>query len=144
MKRNIATILITAILVGLAVPLIGCGSEPNEAQTLESQTITVQRGNLTVEITAAGNLALSTTEDLTFDLFYQEGTAEDVLVEEGDTVEEGQVLASLDKEEWDEELSALEDEVIAEERDLLQAQINMVTAEQTLKDAQDDKEAKEL
>ena len=136
--------LITIIISGLAVPLIGCDSESDEAEMSDDQVVTVQRGDLTIEITAAGNLALSTTEDLTFDLFYQEGTVEDVLVEEGDTVAEGQVLASLDKEEWDEELSALEDQVIAEERDLLQAQINLVTAEQSLKDAQDDKETKEL
>jgi len=106
--------------------------------------VTVQRGDLTIDIIAAGNLALSRTEDLAIDLFYQEGTVEEVLVEEGDTVEEGQVLASLDKEEWEDNLSGLEDQVTAKERDLVQAQINLVTAEQNLKDAQDNQEAKEL
>jgi len=59
-------------------------------------------------------------------------------------VEEGQVLASLDKEEWDEQLSALEDKITDEERDLLQAQINLKTAEQSLKDTQDNQATREL
>ncbi len=136
--------LITLILGGLVVPTLSCGSESSEAESIETQIVTVRRGDLTIDITAVGNLALSHTDDLAFDLFYQEGTVEEVLVEEGDTVEEGQVLAKLDTEEWEDELSTLEDQVTAEERDLLQAQINLKTAEQNLKDAEDNKETKEL
>jgi len=148
MKRIVTIILIAFILIGLAVPATGCSPESSETEAAEDQVVTVQRGDLTIEITAAGNLALSSTEDLTFDLFYQEGTVEEVLVEEGDTVEEGEVLASLDIEEWDEQLRALEDKVTAarrqlttEERDLLQAEINLQTAEDNLKNAQEDMEA---
>ena len=54
--------LIIIFLSGLAVPLLGCGSESDETEPSESQVVTVQRGNLTIDITAAGNLALSTTE----------------------------------------------------------------------------------
>ncbi|MFC1917682.1 HlyD family efflux transporter periplasmic adaptor subunit [Chloroflexota bacterium] len=144
MRRNIAAVLTVFILIGILLPFPGCGSEPDQAGEAGNETITVQRGDLAVEITAVGNLALSSTEELTFDLFYQEGTVEAVLVEEGDTVAEGQALASLDKEEWEEALDALADDVTAEERDLLQAQINLITAEQGLKDAQDNREAKEL
>jgi len=136
--------LITLILGSLAALSLGCGSEPSEAEGMETQVVAVQRGNLTIDITAVGNLALSRTEDLAFDLFYQEGTVEEVLVEEGDTIEEGQVLAKLDTEEWEDELSTLEDQVTAEERDLLQAQINLITTGQNLKDAEDNKETKEL
>ncbi len=118
MKKDIARTLITFILVGLAVPLIGCGSEQSEAEAQESQIATVQRGDLAVEITAAGNLALSRTEDLAIDLFYPEGTVEEVLVEEGDIVEEGQVLASLDTEEWEDNLEELQDKLTAAERTL--------------------------
>ncbi len=130
------------------VPILSCRNESSEAELPETQIVAVQRGDLTVNITAAGNLKLSTTEDLSFDLFYQEGTVEEVLVEEGDTVEEGQALASLDIDEWDEQLSILEDQVTAakrqlttEERDLLQAQINLQTAEDNLKNSQEDMEA---
>jgi multidrug efflux pump subunit AcrA (membrane-fusion protein) len=111
-------ILVILILGGLAVTWLGCGSDSDEAEALETQTVTVQSGDLTVEITAAGNLALSTTEDLAFDLFYPEGTVEEVLVEEGDIVTEGQVLASLDTEEWEDELEDLQDKLTAAERAL--------------------------
>ncbi len=136
--------LITFILSGLAFPVAGCAPESGSESLSQNQIATVQRGNLVIDITAVGNLALSRTEELAFDLFYQEGTVEEVLVEEGDTVEEGQVLAKLDTEEWEDELSTLEDQVTAKERDLLQAEINLQTAEQNLKNAQDNEAAKKL
>lgn len=145
MKRILTIVLTVFILAGLAGPLIGCGSESDEAGTAaETQIITVERGDITIDITAAGNLALSRTEDLAIDLFYQEGTIEEVMVEEGDTVAEGQALVRLDTEEWEDELSALEDQVTAKERDSLQTEINLQTAEQNLKNAQDNQTAKEL
>jgi len=138
--------LITLILGGLAVPVSGCGSESEEAELLESQVVTVQRGDLTIDIPAAGNLVLSLKEDLAFDIFYPEATVEEVLVEESESVEEGQVLARLDTSEWDDNLEVLEDKLTdaerqltvkkrvlaTEERDLLQAQINLQTAEYNL------------
>jgi len=134
-------LLITIFIVALVVPTLGCSTESDEAELPETQIVTVQRGDLTIDITAAGNLALSHTEDLAFDLFYQEGTVEEVLVEEGDIVTAGQVLARLDTEEWEDQLGTLEDRVTTEERDLLQAQINLQTAADNLKNAQEDMEA---
>jgi len=84
MNRIVKIILIILIVGGFIVAWSGCSSEPDNAELPETQVVTVQRGDLTVEITAAGNLALSTTEELTFDLFYQEGTVEEVLVEESE------------------------------------------------------------
>jgi len=97
----------------------------------------VQRGDLTVDIISAGNLVLSHTEDLAFDLFYQEGTVEEVLGAERDTVAEGQVRVRLDTEEWEDDLTALEGQVTAKERDLLQKEINLIIAENALEDAED-------
>jgi len=143
--RTVKITLAAFIIAGLIVPMLGCGSKSDEAEVLENQVVTVQRGDLTIEITAAGNLALSRTEDLAFDLFYQEGTVEEVLVEEGDTVEEGQVLAKLDISEWEEELEELEDQVTAAERqltakqrDLLQKEVSVINAENALERAEDD------
>ena len=129
--------MISLILGGLIILLLSCTSEPDSESLLENQVVTVQRGDLTVDIISAGNLVLSHTEDLAFDLFYEEGTVEEVLVEEGDTVEEGQVLVRLDTEEWENELTALEDQVTAKERDLLQKEINLINAENDLEDAED-------
>ena len=135
--RILKLILISLILGGLIILLLSCTSESDSESLLENQVVTVQRGDLTVDIISAGNLVLSHTEDLAFDLFYEEGTVEEVLVEEGDTVEEGQVLVRLDTEEWEDELTALEGQVTAKERDLLQKEINLISAENDLEDAED-------
>ena len=138
-KLLLSVIILGAVLAGL----FGC-SAPSEEETAETQTATVILGDIVLDITAAGNLALSLTEDLAIDLFFQEGTIAEVLVEEGDSVEEGQVLVRLDADEWDDEMSTLEDLVTAKERALTQAQISLKTAEQNLKNARDNMATKEL
>jgi HlyD family secretion protein len=145
MKRTVITILIAFIIVGLIINSLGCSSEADEAEAAEPQIISVQRGDLAIEITAVGNLALSRSEDLAFDLFYQEGTVEEVLVEEGDIVAEGQDLASLDTEEWEDELKELRDELTAaeralttKERALVTADRKVITLERTVSDKEDD------
>ena len=145
MKRILTIVLTVFILAGLAGPLTGCGSEPDEAGTAETQVVTVERGDITIDITAAGNLALSRTEDLSIDLFYPEGTLEEVLVEEGDIVTEGQVLASLDTEEWEDEREELQDslteaerQLTAKERALVQAERQVITLQREVADEEDD------
>ena len=137
-------ILITLILGGLAFPVAGCASESGSESLSQNQMATVQRGNLVIDITAVGNLALSRTEELAFDLFYQEGTVEEVLVEEGDTVEEGQVLAKLDTEEWEDELEELQDKLTeaeraltANERAVVQAGRKVIDFEREVTDEED-------
>ncbi len=123
--RLLKIMLAVLVLGMLAAPLLSCDSESDEEELPEYQQATVQRGDITVDITAAGNLALSLTEDLTVELFYGQsgatgtkGTIGEVLVEEGDTVEEGQVLVKLDKDEWDDELSTLEKALVTAQRNL--------------------------
>ena len=156
--RTLKIMLTILVVCSITVLSLSCASESEEAGLLENQVVAVQRGDLTVDITAVGNLALSRTEDLAFDLFYQEGTVEEVLVEEGESVEEGQVLAKLDTSEWEEQLEALEDQLTTaerqltaterqltaaerqlttKERDLLQAEINLKNAEVALEKAED-------
>jgi HlyD family secretion protein len=136
MKRNIVIILIVLGLIGLTVSLTVGNSDQDEALAQESQIATVQRGDLSIEITAAGNLALSRTEDLAVELFYGQsgtmgtkGTIGEVLVEEGDTVEEGQVLVTVDNDEWDDQLSALEESLTTAQRNLTAKQSALTKAE---------------
>ncbi len=77
MKRILTLALTAFILSGLAVSLLACGSE---SESPEYQLVTVQRGGLTVDITAVGNLAFAHKEELTFGV---EGTVGEVLVEVG-------------------------------------------------------------
>jgi RND family efflux transporter MFP subunit len=118
--------LIALLLCSLGVVALNCGSKTSST-TEQTQVATVQRGDLAVTITASGNLALSRTEDLAFEVA---GTVAEVLVAEGESVEEGQVLARLDTSAWDKELITLE-------RNLLQAEINLENAELTLEEAEE-------
>jgi len=115
-------ILTITAICSLSILSVGCSSAAESDEITESQTFTVQRGDLVVDITAAGNLKLSRTEDLSFEMA---GTVEAVLVDEGDTVVEGQVLARLDASEWENSLATLE-------TNLIQAEINLINAEDSL------------
>ncbi|MFH1775509.1 MAG: HlyD family efflux transporter periplasmic adaptor subunit [Chloroflexota bacterium] len=147
MKRAVKVLLVVFIMVGLAVPLFGCGSAAEEADGVESQVIAVERGDLVIDISASGNLGLSYLEELAFEVA---GTVVEVSVEEGDSVKEGQMLAKLDTTEWDKQIKALEKKLIEADRQVaakefavLQAQLDVRTAEYNLgqidevKDAQD-------
>ena len=100
MKNYFKVALTGLVIILMLLSVVSCSPDEETAAAPEYEVATVQRGDLSVEITAVGNLALSRTEDLAFDLFYPKGTVEEVLVEAGDTVEEGQVVAKLDGEEW--------------------------------------------
>ena len=66
------------------------GTDLGEDQRL----IPVQRDNLTNEVSVNGSIRFPNRETLSFDV---QGTVEDVLVQAGDRVEEGQELARLDQ-----------------------------------------------
>jgi len=127
MRKRISKIVLAVVLCGVAAVLVGGALKSDSEPALETRLATVQRGDLTVDITAAGNLALSVEEDLAFEIA---GTVEEILVEEGESVEERQVLARLDTAEWNVELTALE-------RGLLQAEINLDNAKLSLENAEE-------
>lgn len=137
---KISNIVLIVLLCISSVLWLSCASKSSSAQSTGNQTATVQRGNLTVDITAAGNLALSKTEDATFEMA---GTVEEVLVEAGQSVEEGQVLATLNTSDWQDQITTLGRQLTTKKRDLLQAQINLQTAENSLGDIDEVKEAQD-
>jgi RND family efflux transporter MFP subunit len=119
-------VLITLVLCSVSILSLSCASKSESVP--QNQVVTVQRGDLIVDITASGNLALSLKEDLAFEMG---GTVEEVMVEEGESVEKGQLLAKLDTSEWDKDLITLE-------RNLLQAKISLKKAELTLEKAEEE------
>jgi len=131
---KVTKVILALILGGIGIVSLGCLGESDSESAPETELATAQRGDLTVDISAAGNLTLSRNEELAFEMA---GTVEDILVEEGESVEEGQVLASLGTSEWEDELRALELQVIAKQRDLLQAKINLQSAEYALDKAEE-------
>jgi len=97
--------LIILVVCSVGALSSSCAYE-SEAAVSENQLATVQRGDLVIDITAASNLALSTKEDLGFQ---STGYVEEILVEEGDAVTEGQVLARMDTTSL--ELAVREEEI---------------------------------
>jgi multidrug efflux pump subunit AcrA (membrane-fusion protein) len=118
--------LITIVLCLLGILPLSCTSKSDSASVFENQVASVERGDITIDIPAAGNLSYSLKEDLAFDMA---GTVEEVLVETGDSVEEGQSLAKLDASEWEEQLAAKELDLTQAEVNLKQAQIALDKAE---------------
>jgi multidrug efflux pump subunit AcrA (membrane-fusion protein) len=118
------------ILFATLIVISGCG-KGDESEEAEEQTViqAVTRGDLSLDISAVGNLALSQKDALTFELT---GTVEDVLVEVGDYVEEGQVLATLDTSERDDQLKTLTRTIETKDQALLQAEINYQNAQDSL------------
>lgn len=131
--KALKVIVIVLLLCGIGIVPLGCSSDSEEA--VEDQVITIERGDLVIEITAVGNLELSHKEDLDFEI---SGTVEEVMVEEGDYVEEGERLAALDTADWEDRISNLEDQLTASERNLQQAEINLENAEYALDKAEEE------
>jgi multidrug efflux pump subunit AcrA (membrane-fusion protein) len=119
-------VLIAAVSCTVVIPFMmnDIGSKADTVLNEEQLSI-VERGDITIDITSACNLSFCVEEDPAFDIA---GTVEDVLVEAGDTVNEGEVLAMLDSSEWDSELRAWKN-------NLIQAEINYKNAEMALDEA---------
>ncbi|RJQ41222.1 MAG: biotin/lipoyl-binding protein, partial [Dehalococcoidia bacterium] len=78
-----------------ALLIIGVAGACAPQPTIETrqQILPVERGDLVVRVSADGSLVLPEQRDLTF---ATAGTIKEILVGEGDSVTEGQVLARLD------------------------------------------------
>jgi len=83
---------------------------------------------------------LSQKVDLAFEM---DGTVQEVLVKESQSVEEGQVLARLDTSAWEELVTTLEDQMTAAERNVTAKQRAVTTAERKVTDAEHNVTTKE-
>ncbi|MFH1560915.1 MAG: efflux RND transporter periplasmic adaptor subunit [Chloroflexota bacterium] len=124
-SRQIAVLVV--VLLGSAGAIYGAyalisdsgGSGLDEGQ----QLIPVQYGNLVNQVSTNGSLVFPIRETLTFGT---QGTVGDVLVEEGQQVEEGQLLVSLDAAT-----------LASVEKAVAQARVKLQDAEDALAEAQD-------
>jgi multidrug efflux pump subunit AcrA (membrane-fusion protein) len=117
--RRIVLILLT--LLGIVILVSSCSSKSGSGTTT-TRLVTVEKGDISVTIPATGNLALSHSTDLAFDIA---GTVESVSVEAGDSVTEGQELVRLDTSGWDKQIKTLEKSLVTAQRNLA-AQISNV------------------
>lgn len=112
--KTLLVVLVSGILLATVV---GCGKKA--ATTGGTQIYTVKKGDISLTITAAGNLALSKTQDLPLTLFYPngvKGTVSSVLVQLGDSVKEGQVLVTIDNDEWNDQLNTVQNNLNTAQR----------------------------
>ena len=65
--RTIKIMLIILVLSIVGPLSISCGPRSDAAVVTEEPLVTVQRGDLTIDTTAVGNLAFSRREELTFE-----------------------------------------------------------------------------
>ncbi len=136
---RLAKIMLTSLVLGGVIVLASsCAS--NSTPAAESQVVTVQRGDLSTDITGVGNLALSQKIDLAFEI---DGTVAEVMVEEGQSVAENQTLVRLDDTDWEAHIVDLEDAVTAaqrnetaKERAVTGAQRNVTNAEHNVTTAE--------
>jgi multidrug efflux pump subunit AcrA (membrane-fusion protein) len=103
-KKWLKAATVPLVLAAAAAIIPGCQPKA-DATTAEQQIAAVQLGNITLEITAVGNLAYSQTDQLSFDTG---GTIADIPVGVGDSVKQGQELATLDMTEYLQNITSLE------------------------------------
>ncbi len=127
MKKSV--LLISVLCSVLLLGLSACKSSSSAIP--KSQTVTVEPGNLTVAVSATGNLSLSHVQNLAFQV---SGTVTNVNVQVGDSVTQGQVLAQLDTTAWNNQITSLQDALTAKQRSLTAAQ-HQLTAKQHALDA---------
>lgn len=131
---NISKVILAALLAG-SIPMAAAGCSSTTSQAATTQTAKVQRGNITTEIVAGGNLQLAQKEDLAFQVA---GFVAEVLVKLEDAVEKGQVIARLDTATLEENVKTAERAVKSAEVDLADAEagdFKIKTAERDLETA---------
>jgi len=128
---RLKSIVITIIIVLAAVALVFVGSRfvgGNQANAAEGiQTVVVERGTLRASVDATGSVAPETRLELSFK---SAGRVAEIMVEEGDQVEAGEVLARLETADL--------------EQAIIQAQANLAISEAQLAQTEDGASAEEL
>ncbi len=96
-KKTVRVVLIIVIVLAILAAGIGIArkqvtSQVNTGNAEEVQTATVSKGSISTVVSGSGNLADEDVEELTF---HGGVEIDEILVEAGDTVVEGQLLATV-------------------------------------------------
>jgi HlyD family secretion protein len=83
----------TILAIVIALALVGCQAQAAPTAATAPQTATIQRGNLTALLSAAGTVSARSQVNL---MFQTSGQVKSINVKVGDQVKAGQVLAQLD------------------------------------------------
>ena len=129
MKKGVISI-VTMLVLGISIASCGwieaCREESPE---LEKKVEIVKRGDFQMRISATGNLEPLVDVEVKSNV---EGEIIKLYVDEGDFVEEGQVLLEIDPEQYIEQMRQAKADVDASEAELKQAELNIVLKKEAL------------
>lgn len=120
-KKMLFLLLLLLVLGGVGVKFYLSRSNAKE-ETVDAKNLgTVQRGEISSELTSSGSLAAKDSYEITS---LVSGEITSANFEEGDQVEKGQVLYTIDPTDINQELSTAQKNVETAQRDLEDAQKN--------------------
>ena len=127
-------------ICGIVFLLVGCTRQANSNPLDSSQIATVQKGSISINVTGTGNLALENKQKLSFGqtgLVTNAQTVKisDVLVNEGDMVDQGQILVKSDTTDWQNQITADQHAQDAARAGLVQAQASVGQAQSSVNQA---------
>lgn len=138
MKKLIITVAIIVILVGAAGWVVLSrgknGADPSSAPRIE----VVKRGNFQMTIRATGNLEPLLDVEVKSNV---EGEVIELLVDDGDSVQEGDILVKLDPELYVEEQKQAKADVKAAQAQLRQSELNIELKKERLNSDKTQREA---
>jgi HlyD family secretion protein len=123
----VGIVLLCLVLTGIT----GCAEMPGQSES-NGEPVEVERGDLTVTVSGSGNIEVYEELTLTFGVA---GRVEEVSVEEGDSIGEGEMLARLDTEALQLAVAQAEVAVTKAGADVTQAKVALKTAEYNLEQA---------
>lgn len=133
---------ITALLVILVlISLTACNPFGAQKEEIVQQLVEVVSGNLTVSVNGSGKIQTVKEAKLSFGT---SGKIDQLLVEEGDTVNQGEVLARLDTDALELARNQAQVALTQAQVALTQAELAVYTAKYNLDQTRDKKEALEL
>jgi HlyD family secretion protein len=103
--KILKTVLVILTIGTIIFLSVSCARGASPTPTTQTSVATIQRGNVSINVTGTGNLALSHTENLAFQVA---GTVDNIAVEVSDSVKQGQELAKLDTSTWDKQVKNLQ------------------------------------
>lgn len=116
MKTGLVVLAIAVIGGGSTMFLRGLGSAPRADVVPDEALFAVRRGTLTVTVTENGSVMAKSSQKIT--PLLQGGGKITFLVEEGKSVEEGEILCKLDSSDLETQLQQLELDIVKTDADL--------------------------
>jgi HlyD family secretion protein len=129
--------VIVLVLGSLVLLSLSCNSTNSGSTTTGTSISSVKQGTILTSVIGTGNLALKTKQELSFGetgLVSQQSTVKiaEVNVKTSDIVEQGQILVKADTSDWQTKITSAQHDLDSKNSSLLQAQVNLESAQYNL------------